>query len=88
MSIQQPDRTRGRGPVLVRVATKLRAQHEWLELFQAKQLLAHALLALKLSGDYPPDLLPSLMQAEFGSMVNMSEAELRNRLAIAQEFIV
>ena len=72
---------------LQRTSKALADAHDWLTEENAVALLVHAYMRFKDQARYGGSMVETLMQIEFGILLRCPELELRNRLAIAQEWV-
>jgi len=72
---------------LQRTSRALVEAHPWLTEENASQLLVHAYLRFQDEDRYGGNKTAIHMQITFGVLLRCPEEELRNRLAIAQEWV-
>ena len=68
-------------------AKALADTHEWLTEENATKLLVHAYMTFRDEARYGGNKVAIHMQISYGVMLRSAEEDLRNRLALAQEWV-
>ena len=72
---------------LERTSKAIADAHDWMTEDNAVALLVHAYWRFQGEARNHDEMIEALMMIEFGVLLNCPEEELRNRLAVAQEWV-